>query len=46
MANRKTNEPKFMPAILRAVRRTAVKNAGIPSLKGAFEKRVPEELRR
>jgi len=46
MANRKTNEPKFMSAILRSVKRTAVKNAGIPSLKGAFENRVPENLRK
>lgn len=46
MANRKANEPKFMSVILSSVRRTAVRNAGIPSLKGAFENRVPKELRK
>ena len=46
MANRKTNESKIMPAILRNVRRIAVRNAGVPSLKGAFEKKVPESLKK
>lgn len=46
MMNRKTNEQKFASAILRYVRKTAVRNAGIPSLKGSFEKKVPEELRK
>lgn len=46
MADRKSNESKFMSAILKSVRKTAVRNAGIPSLKGSFEKKVPEELRK
>ncbi len=46
MMDRKTNEHKLAAAILKTVRKTAVRNAGIPSLKGSFEKKVPEELRK
>lgn len=46
MMDRKTNEHKLAAVILKTVRKTAVRNAGIPSLKGSFEKKVPEELRK
>jgi len=46
MTDRKTNEHKLAAAILKTVRKTAVRNAGIPSLKGSYEKKVPEELRK
>lgn len=46
MTHQKTKENKVKEAILHSVKKTAVRNAGIPSLKGAFEKRVPEELRK
>ncbi len=32
--------------VLDSIRKTAIKNAGIPSIKGIFEPKVPGELRR
>ncbi len=46
MTHQKTKEYKVKTAILNSVKNTAVRNAGIPSLKGAFEKKVPKELRK
>lgn len=46
MANSKTIESMVRSAILRSVKKTAVRNAGIPSLKGTFEMKVPKELRK
>ena len=36
----------LMQRVLNSIRKTAVKNAGIPSIKGIFEPQVPKELRR
>lgn len=46
MTSSKTKESTVMSAILKYVRKTAVLNAGIPSLKGSFEQKVPKQLRK
>lgn len=46
MFNRIDKESKLVSSMLRSIKRTAVKSAGIPSLKGAYEKKVPEELKK
>ncbi len=46
MAHRMKNENRIMSTLLKSIRKTAVRNAGIPSLKGTFENKVPNELRK
>lgn len=39
-------ESKAMPALLKYVRKVAIVNAGIPSLRGTYENEVPKNLKK
>ena len=46
MSDQKKQKRKLLNAVLGMIRKTAVQNAGLPSLRGTFEKEVPYELRK
>ena len=46
MPDQKNRERKLVSAVLKMIRKTAVQNAGLPSLRGTFEKEVPEVLKK